>query len=107
MFDPSRCAGMVLGAPRASLVALEEMRGLLCELGFDGPATATHERSQEAADEAETIVPTEPSLDNELSLLVPAPRVVMLAPEERAGVIAALARLLLEAAASAHAGGRR
>lgn len=34
----------------------------------------------------------------QLSLLLPAARVVMLAPEERAGVIAALARLLLEAA---------
>jgi hypothetical protein len=39
----------------------------------------------------------------QLSLLPPAPRVVMLAPEERAGVIAALARLLLEAARPPHA----
>jgi hypothetical protein len=38
----------------------------------------------------------------QLSLLLPAPRVVMLGPEERAGVIAALARLLLEAARPAH-----
>jgi len=34
----------------------------------------------------------------QLSLLLPAPRVTALAPEERAGVVAALARLLLEAA---------
>ena len=34
----------------------------------------------------------------QLPLLLPTARVVMLAPEERAGVIAALARLLLEAA---------
>jgi hypothetical protein len=33
----------------------------------------------------------------QLLLLPPAPRVVELAPEERAGVIAALARLLLQA----------
>lgn len=33
----------------------------------------------------------------QLRLLPPAPRVVGLAPEERAGVIAALARLLLQA----------
>jgi hypothetical protein len=33
----------------------------------------------------------------QLPLLPPAPRVVGLAPEERAGVIAALARLLLQA----------
>ena len=64
MFDAVRCAGMVLGAPRASLVALDEMGGLLCELGFDGPATATHARSQETTDEAETIVPTKPSPDD-------------------------------------------
>jgi hypothetical protein len=38
----------------------------------------------------------------QLSLLRPAPCVVRLAPEERAGVIAALARLLLEAARPAH-----
>jgi hypothetical protein len=38
----------------------------------------------------------------QLSLLPPAPRVVRLAPEERASVIAALARLLLEAARPAH-----
>lgn len=34
----------------------------------------------------------------QLSLLLPAPRVLALAPEERAAVIAVLARLLLEAA---------
>jgi hypothetical protein len=83
-------------------VALEEMRGLLRELGFDGPATATHVRSQEAADEVETIVPTSRPPTMQLSLLLPAPRVVMLVPEERAGVIAALARLLLEAARPTH-----
>jgi hypothetical protein len=38
----------------------------------------------------------------QLSLLLPTPRVVTLAPEERAGVIAALARLLLEAARPTH-----
>ena len=36
------------------------------------------------------------------SLLPPVSRVVRLAPEERAGVIAALARLLLEAARPVH-----
>jgi hypothetical protein len=36
----------------------------------------------------------------QLSLLLPAPRVVTLASEERANVIAVLARLLLEAARS-------
>jgi hypothetical protein len=35
-------------------------------------------------------------LTMQLSLLLPAPRVVALAPEERASVIAVLARLLLE-----------
>jgi hypothetical protein len=39
-------------------------------------------------------------LGMQLSLLLPAPRVTALAPEERAGVVAALARLLLEAAGS-------
>ncbi|HSD33404.1 MAG TPA: hypothetical protein VLB49_15910 [Gemmatimonadales bacterium] len=38
----------------------------------------------------------------QLSLLPPVSRVVRLAPEERAGVIAALARLLLEAARPVH-----
>jgi hypothetical protein len=38
----------------------------------------------------------------QLSLFLPVPRVVMLAQEERAGVIAALARLLLKAARPAH-----
>ncbi len=42
-------------------------------------------------------------LTMQLSLLRPTSRVVALAPEERAGVIAALARLLLEAARPAHA----
>jgi len=38
----------------------------------------------------------------QLPLLLPRARVAMLAPQERAGVIAALARLLLEAARPAH-----
>jgi len=42
-------------------------------------------------------------LTMQLSLLLPTPRAVALTPEERAGVIAALARLLLEAARPAHA----
>jgi len=41
-----------------------------------------------------------PPLSMQLSLLLPAPRVTALAPEARAGVVAALARLLLEAAGS-------
>jgi hypothetical protein len=41
-----------------------------------------------------------PPVSMQLSLLLPAPRVTALAPEARAGVVAALARLLLEAAGS-------
>lgn len=37
-------------------------------------------------------------LTMQLSLLLPAPRAVALAPEERANVVAVLARLLLQAA---------
>jgi hypothetical protein len=40
----------------------------------------------------------------QLSLLLPAPRLATLAPEVRAGVIAVLARLLLEAARPAPEG---
>ena len=44
MFDPTTCERMVLGAPRASLHALDELRALLHELGFDRPEAATRER---------------------------------------------------------------
>ena len=36
MFDPSRCAGMALGRPQASVAALEQMSIILGELGLDG-----------------------------------------------------------------------
>ncbi len=70
MFDPSRCAGMALGAPSTSLTALEQMRVILRELGFDGPATATPARPQEGADEAEAMVAKTPSPED---AVVPAP----------------------------------
>ena len=41
MFDPSTCACMVLGPPRVSVQALQDLRDLLRELGCDGPGTAT------------------------------------------------------------------
>src|SRR5262245_16369822 len=63
MFDPSRCAGMALGTPQASVAALEEMSIILGELGFDGPVAAILARSQEDADETEAMVPPNPSPD--------------------------------------------
>ena len=64
MFDPAFCARMRLGARHASVDALEQARVILRELGFDRAAAATHERPQEATDEAKTIVATPTAGDN-------------------------------------------
>jgi len=56
MLDPL-CADMVLGAPRASVRSLEQLRALLHELGFDRAGTTERERSQEEGrDEADAVV---------------------------------------------------
>lgn len=49
MFDPSACGAMQLGARQASLEALEHVRVILHELGFDRAAAATHARPWGAA----------------------------------------------------------
>ena len=53
MFDGARCVGMRVGAPRASASALEQLRVLLRELGFDSESAADVGRPQEVQDEAE------------------------------------------------------
>jgi len=50
MFDPAACARMALGLPRVAVEALEQVRAILREVGFDGGAVARDERPQERSD---------------------------------------------------------
>ena len=49
MFDSAACAGMKVGSPQVSVAALEEVRVILAELGFDGSAAAINPRLKESA----------------------------------------------------------
>jgi hypothetical protein len=96
MLDPSECARMELGGPRVSAQALEDVRAILRELGFDRLGAADPEQPQKKAfDEAETVSAQAPD-DTAVAPAPGCPRHALDA-HERAGLIAVLARLLLEA----------
>ena len=55
MFNPGTCASMSIGAPRASVRALVEVRTILTEVGFHASRTAVERRGEEKVDAVSVI----------------------------------------------------
>jgi hypothetical protein len=103
MLDAASCAGMDLGAPRASVTSLAELHQMLLQRGFRRSSSGVHHTHHEEQDDQFTqTTPDTPGTAcahaAALSMAFESPVLQGISESERASAIAQLATLLLQAA---------